>query len=49
MTVFLKLANIIRTSYKAIRAAAGIIIVVHAMWNWFGKRLAAKPAQTARA
>lgn len=39
MTLFLKIANVIRTSYKAVRAAAGIVIVVHAMWTWFGRRL----------
>ena len=43
MTIFFKVASIIRTSYKALRAAAGIVIVAHAMWNWFGRRRA-KPA-----
>lgn len=42
MTTFLKIAHIVRTSYKMIRAAAGVIIVLHAMWNWFGRRLAGK-------
>lgn len=42
MTTFFKIASVVRMSYKMIRAAAGVIIVVHAMWNWFGRRLAGK-------
>lgn len=39
MTTFFKIAHVLRTGYKALRAAAGIIIVAHAMWAWFKRRL----------
>jgi hypothetical protein len=43
MSTFFKIASVVRMSYKVIRAAAGIIIVAHAMWVWFGRRFSKNP------
>jgi len=39
MNLFFTIARVVRTGYKALRAAAGIMIVVHAMSVWVRKRV----------
>jgi hypothetical protein len=34
MLLFFKVVGMIRAAYKAIRAAAGIMIVAHATYKW---------------
>lgn len=34
MFLFFKIVSVIRATYKAIRAAAGIMIVAHATYKW---------------
>ncbi len=38
MSLFFLIARTIRTAYKALRAAAGIVIVSHAIYRWAQKR-----------
>lgn len=38
MTLFFTIARVLRTGYKAIRAAAGILIVAHATYKWVQRR-----------
>lgn len=43
MTLFFLIARVIRTSYKALRAAVGIMIVLHGTHVWITtKRRAAR-------
>lgn len=42
MFIFFKIAMAIRTAYKALRAAAGIMIVTHATYKWIESKR--KPA-----
>lgn len=34
MFLFFKIVSVIRATYKALRAAAGIMIVTHATYKW---------------
>lgn len=34
MSMFFLIARVVRTAYKALRAAAGILIVGHAVYRW---------------
>lgn len=34
MTLFFMIARAIRTAYKALRAAVGIMIVLHGTYHW---------------
>jgi hypothetical protein len=34
MFLFFKIVSVIRAAYKALRAAAGIMIVTHATYKW---------------
>lgn len=38
MNLFFTIARVVRTAYKALRAAAGIMIVTHAIYKWAGRR-----------
>ncbi len=38
MSLFFLIARAVRTAYKALRAAAGIMIVSHATYKWAKQR-----------
>lgn len=38
MSMFFLIARAVRTAYKALRAAAGIMIISHAIYRWAQKR-----------
>jgi len=42
MNLFFLIARTIRTGYKALRAAAGILIVTHAIYKWVRNKAAGR-------
>lgn len=48
MNLFFLIARVVRTGYKALRAAAGIVIVAHAMYRWACARASDTPQRKRR-